>query len=139
VMGAGVLHQVDRPDVIYASPADRFVADFLGYVGFLPGEVTGPDQVRLAEVPGGPIVPGRLPAGAAGPGVLAFRPAQVELGEPGRGLPARIVARIYRGEFFEYRVRLGPHEFAATALRALPEDEPVGVTLQDPLFFPTAS
>jgi hypothetical protein len=71
--------------------------------------------------------------------VLAFRPAQVELGSPGRGLPARIVARIYRGEFFEYRLRLGPHEFAATAPRALPEDEAVGVTLRDPLFFPAAS
>jgi iron(III) transport system ATP-binding protein len=139
VMGAGVLHQVDRPDVIYANPADRFVADFLGYVGFLPAEAREPDRVRLTEVPGGPVVPGRLPAGAAGAGVLAFRPAQVELGDPGLGLPARIVARIYRGEFFEYRVRLGPHEFAATAPRALLEDEAVGVTLRDPLFFPAAS
>jgi len=136
VMGAGVLHQVDRPEAVYAAPADRFVAEFMGYVGFLPVDVAGPARVRLTRVPGGPIVPARLPAGAAGAGVLAFRPAQVELGEPAAGVPGRVVARVYRGEFFEYRIGLGPHEFAATAARAIPEGEAVGVSFRDPLFFP---
>ncbi|HLB06067.1 MAG TPA: ABC transporter ATP-binding protein [Alphaproteobacteria bacterium] len=136
VMGAGVLHQVDRPEAVYAAPADRFVAEFMGYVGFLPADVAGPARVRLTRVPGGPIVPARLPAGAAGAGVLAFRPAQVELGEPAAGVPGRVVARVYRGEFFEYRIGLGPHEFAAAAARAIPEGEAVGVSFRDPLFFP---
>ncbi len=98
--------------------------------------MAGPGRVRLAEVPGGPIVAARVPPGAAGPGALAFRPAQVELGEPGAGVPGRVVARVYRGEFFEYRIGLGPHAFAATAARAIGEGAAVGVTFRDPLFFP---
>jgi hypothetical protein len=51
-------------------------------------------------------------------------------------VPGRVVARVYRGEFFEYRIGLGPHEFAATAARAIPEGEAVSVSFRDPLFFP---
>jgi iron(III) transport system ATP-binding protein len=138
VMGAGVLHQVDRPEVVYAAPADRFVAEFLGYTGFLPAEAAGADRVRLLAVPGGPVVPARVPAGARGAGVLAFRPGQVELEASGGGLPGVVAARVYRGDFFEYRLRLGPHELTAVSPRALPEGEPVGLLLRDPLFFATA-
>jgi len=136
VMGAGAFHQVDRPDAVYATPADRFVAEFLGYVGFVPAEVAGPQHVRLVQVPGAPTVAARVPAGAGPAGVLAFRPAQVELTDSGPGLAGEVVARVYRGEFFEYRIRLGSHEFTATTARAIAEGEPVGVTLRDPLFFP---
>jgi ABC-type Fe3+/spermidine/putrescine transport system ATPase subunit len=139
VMGAGRLHQVDRPEVVYADPADRFVAEFLGYAGFLSALPAGPGAVRLAEVEGRPTVACRLSPGAAGPGLLAFRPAQVELGPPGIGLPGRVAARIYRGEFYEYRIRLGPHEFPATAGAAVAEGEPVGVSFRDPRFFPAVA
>jgi ABC-type Fe3+/spermidine/putrescine transport system ATPase subunit len=137
VMGAGTLHQVDRPEAVYAAPADRFVAEFLGYVGFLPVEVAGPATVRLADVPDRPHLPCALPPGAVGVGVLAFRPAQVALGPPAAGLAGSVVARVYRGEFFEYRVRLGPHEFAATSPTAVAEGETVGVAFGSPRFFPT--
>jgi ABC-type Fe3+/spermidine/putrescine transport system ATPase subunit len=135
-MGAGLLHQVAPPEVIYAAPADRFVAEFLGYTGFLPAEVAGADSVRLPAVPGGPMVPARVPPGARGGGVLAFRPGQVELEAPGSGLRGAVAARVYRGGVFEYRLRLGPHDLAAVSPRAVPEGEPVGLTLRDPLFFP---
>ena len=48
-----------------------------------------------------------------------------------------VAARVYRGDFFEYRLRLGPHELSAVSPRTLPEGEPVGLILRDPLFFPT--
>jgi iron(III) transport system ATP-binding protein len=139
VMGAGALHQVDRPEVVYDAPAGRFVAEFLGYVGFLPAEVAGPAAVRLTGVAGQPATPCRLPAGARGSGVLATRPAQVELGPAGTGLAGTVVARAYRGEFFEYRLRLGPHEFAATSPVAVAEGEVVGVGFRNPRFFPATS
>ena len=138
VMGAGVLHQVDRPEVVYAAPASRFVAEFLGYTGFLPADAAGADRVRLTAVPGGPVVPARVPPAARGDGVLAFRPGQVELVPAGEGLPGVVAARVYRGDFFEYRLRLGSHELAAVSPRALSEGEPVGLVLRDPLFFPAA-
>jgi hypothetical protein len=112
------------------------VAEFVGYVGFLPAEVAGPAAARLVEVPGGPTVACALPAGARGRGVLAIRPARVRLGPAGAGLPARVVARAYRGEFFEYRLRVGPHEFPATAPVGVAEGEAIGVTLEAARFFP---
>jgi hypothetical protein len=48
-----------------------------------------------------------------------------------------VAARVYRGDFFEYRLRLGLHELSAVSPRTLPEGEPVGLILRDPLFFPT--
>jgi ABC-type Fe3+/spermidine/putrescine transport system ATPase subunit len=138
VMGAGLLHQVDRPEVVYGAPATRFVAEFMGYVGFLPAEVAGSGAVRLTGVPEAAPLACRVPAGAAGRGMLAFRPAQVELTAAGAGVPGRIVARVYRGEFLEYRIRVGAHEFAATTARMVAEGDPVGVIPRDPLFFPDA-
>src|SRR5262249_45827931 len=117
VMGAGMLHQVDRPEVVYGTPADRFVAEFLGYVGFLPAEVAGAGWARLTAVPAAPGGAARVAPGAAGPGVLAVRPARVELGPPGTGVDAQVVARVYRGEFFEYRLQVGSHPLVATAAR----------------------
>jgi iron(III) transport system ATP-binding protein len=136
VMGAGVLHQLDRPEAVYGTPADRFVAEFLGYVGFLPAEVAGPGRARLTAVPEGPTIEARVPPGGTGAGVLAVRPARVELEAPGTGMPARVEARVYRGEFFEYRIRLGPHDLVATATRSVPEGETIGVVLRDALFYP---
>jgi iron(III) transport system ATP-binding protein len=43
VMNAGNVEQIGKPEEIYAQPANRFVADFIGAMNFIPGEV--------AEVP----------------------------------------------------------------------------------------
>jgi len=39
VMNAGSVVQIGTPDEIYDKPADRFVADFIGAMNFIPGEV----------------------------------------------------------------------------------------------------
>jgi iron(III) transport system ATP-binding protein len=39
VMNAGNVVQIGTPDEIYDRPADRFVADFIGAMNFIPGEV----------------------------------------------------------------------------------------------------
>ncbi len=41
VMGAGRLHQIDRPETVYDRPADRFVAGFVGEASFLPCPTAG--------------------------------------------------------------------------------------------------
>ncbi len=54
VMRAGIIQQVDTPKVLYESPANLFVAGFIGSpsMNFLPGRIEG-DSVRLpiGEVP----------------------------------------------------------------------------------------
>jgi iron(III) transport system ATP-binding protein len=49
VMEAGRVQQEGAPLTIYARPANRFVADFIGRVNFLEGEVTsvGSDRIRV--------------------------------------------------------------------------------------------
>ncbi len=49
VMNAGRVQQAGAPLEIYARPANRFVADFIGRVNFLHGQVreVGPDRIRL--------------------------------------------------------------------------------------------
>jgi len=54
VMRAGIIQQVDTPKVLYDSPANLFVAGFIGSpaMNFLPGRLEG-DRVRLpfADIP----------------------------------------------------------------------------------------
>jgi len=50
VMDHGVIVQVGNPVEIYRSPATPFVADFVGTMNFLTGEVLGPRRLRLGNV-----------------------------------------------------------------------------------------
>jgi len=82
VMEAGRVQQEGSPLDIYARPANRFVADFIGRVNFLEGRVAsvGPDGLRVdvgdrcLDVPG---ASGRLAAGDAA--TLVVRPETIRL------------------------------------------------------------
>jgi len=50
VMNQGVIEQVGTPAEIYRSPTTAFVADFVGTMTFLDGEVTGPDRLRVGSI-----------------------------------------------------------------------------------------
>ncbi len=50
VMNHGVIEQVGTPTEIYGEPANLFVADFIGAMNKLPGEVVAEDQVRVGEL-----------------------------------------------------------------------------------------
>ena len=49
VMNHGVIDQVGSPEEIYSYPATSFVADFIGSMNFVPGEVSGPDEVTIGS------------------------------------------------------------------------------------------
>ena len=61
VMKDGKLEQIALPDQLYAHPATAFVAEFVGTMNRIPGELAGTDQVRAL----GAVVPvhGQRPAG----------------------------------------------------------------------------
>src|SRR5439155_24994541 len=50
VMNQGVIEQVGTPQEIYRNPTTAFVADFVGTMTFLDGEIAGPDLLRLGSV-----------------------------------------------------------------------------------------
>ncbi|HEV8310652.1 MAG TPA: ABC transporter ATP-binding protein [Methylomirabilota bacterium] len=116
VMYQGRLLQYGTPREVYAQPADRTVADFMGLVNLVPGRVVavgdesavalgGPHPVRLAIPPG-------LRDGQAVQ--VAIRPENVRLAAdpppgPGPGealLPGRVVAATFLGNLTDYHVAL---------------------------------
>lgn len=90
VISAGRVQQIGTPRDIYAHPANRFVAGFIGDSNFLPVVVQGREAVlgdqRLE-------LPGDVQQGKA---TLAIRPEDVEL-TSGSGLPARVTETVYLG------------------------------------------
>jgi len=50
VMRAGQLEQIDAPDELYARPATPFVAEFVGVMNRIPGELRDKDSVRVLDM-----------------------------------------------------------------------------------------
>lgn len=85
VMNKGCLEQLDKPSVIYANPRSLFVADFIGAMNLIGGEVldgglalaatslNGTGPVRLPLLPGSDATPAR------GPVTVAIRPEDIAL------------------------------------------------------------
>lgn len=118
VMEAGRIAQAGPPAAVYARPASRFVATFLGGASFVPAVV-------VAEAPGGALEVegplGRLvvPGEARGPGVpvtLVLRPEAVHLGDA--GVEARVRTVEYLGPEMRAEVEVGGAVIGARRLGA---------------------
>jgi iron(III) transport system ATP-binding protein len=100
VMRDGRVVQEGSPEQLYLSPADRWVAEFVGGGNFVRGRLDG----ELVDT-----LLGRFPVtnqnGAVDVDVL-IRPELLEL-EPDAEGSAEVVAREFRGHDVFYRVRLG--------------------------------
>ncbi len=100
VMDKGVVQQVGTPSELYRTPANLFVAGFIGSprMNFLQGTWDGPGGgVRLAAGAGLPLP---RPARAEGPVVVGVRPDGFAVTEPGAAaawLRGRVVLNEYLG------------------------------------------
>ena len=97
VMSAGRVQQIGSPRDIYARPANRFVAGFIGESNFLPADIQGKiarlgdAEVRLdRDEPQGRVI-------------LAIRPEEVRLGD---AITARVVETIYLGNALQVMAEL---------------------------------
>ncbi|WP_095590680.1 ABC transporter ATP-binding protein [Actibacterium ureilyticum] len=77
VMSGGIVQQVGAPYDIYSTPANRFVAEFVGRLNLIDGQVLAPadGRVRIGEAEvtlGRALTPGTVP--------LALRPEAIRLG-----------------------------------------------------------
>ena len=122
VMNAGRIEQVGTPAEVYARPATRFVADFVGESNLLDGASRGDGSVEIAGL-GRVELGGRAgPPGA--PVTLLLRPEALRLGEGAAGLAnsasATVVETVFLGLSMKLRLRLaggGPELLARLALR----------------------
>jgi iron(III) transport system ATP-binding protein len=119
VLFAGQIAQIDTPQAIYTTPANRMVAAFVGEVNLLPAEAQG----TLANSPIGTII---LTMPHSGPVELALRPEAIGV-EPhpdGHGQIERIafyghdqMLTILLPNGFKLRARTGPRNDLAAGVR----------------------
>jgi putative spermidine/putrescine transport system ATP-binding protein len=130
IMRGGRLQQHGTPEDLYRSPANAFVASFVGRANFLPGRVLGRENGHLVcEVRGGARwrVPTARPEAEGAEIRLMVRPEALRLVKRAAGdadhdsLPGRILDRRFAGAITLYRVEV-PGE--AELLVALGGDEP---------------
>ena len=109
VLNAGRLEQVAPPQEVYASPANAFVAAFVGVVN------------RLVAVPDGPGRVGVLGASAeldgdAKAGSVIVRPEALTVGGDGAGEPGTVVTRTFLGAVTRFVVATEAGEITVDAV-----------------------
>ncbi len=134
VMNAGHVVQIGTPQQIYAEPADRFVADFIGTMNFIPAEIVQPQpgedgmHVRtafcdrlLCRRPGHAI--------QAGDKVFAsIRPEEVELfaeapGDMPNVFKGTVAHKAYLGNFLYFFVNINGELLRVQVAHHLPQAE----------------
>ena len=115
VMFEGEIGQLADPETLYRRPATRRVAQFIGKMNFLPGEVTRGGagvEIEIAGLGHATLDPDQAPAGAASGAVsVGIRPETLAILFEGETAPRREVQGIidevvYYGDMTYYDVRV---------------------------------
>src|SRR5262245_41712168 len=128
VMNHGVIEQVGTPAEIYRNPTTAFVADFVGTMTFLDGEVTGPDRLRMGTIELACKSVNGFRHGT--PVRIGLRPEEVRVRNIDASTPNQIAAKVLLLDFLGSfcRARLEPEaapdvailaDFSANAMRDL--------------------
>jgi ABC-type Fe3+/spermidine/putrescine transport system ATPase subunit len=107
VMSDGVIEQLGSPHSIYASPLNRFVADFIGESNLLHARAS--ESGDNAVLDNGQIIPLPQPRAAGSEIGLLIRPEAVDLTRErsnGDGFAGAIEEVVYLGSTQKYFVRL---------------------------------
>ena len=127
VMNSGRIEQMGTPTQVYARPATRFVADFMGRkTSFLPGAAVGTDGDEVMVSIFDDVLPFRaVPDILPGQSVeLVVRPENVDVVAPGHGgFPGRVVHAAYLGSQITYEIAVCG--FTVTAEVPNPEEREI--------------
>ena len=104
VMSRGVIQQIGTPYEIYRNPANNMVADFIGLVNFVEGEVQG-DRVYISGT--GVSFPNT--SGITGSATIAVRPENITMSRTSGTIEGTLVHRFYLGDAVDYRVQCKHH------------------------------
>ena len=136
ILDRGRLQQIGTPDELYLTPANPFVAAFVGKANFIPGRIVagGPEEASC-ELPGGARWTVRAVDGAAGEVRVMARPEALRLTPAPEGGPdalrGRVAERRFGGPSTTYVVETagaGPVLVAEPGVpRELPEEVAVGL------------
>lgn len=105
VMNAGRIIQVGTPAEIYTQPADRFVADFIGLMNFVPGRILSRNgEEATVEFLSGHRLSVADRSDLSGECFVAVRPEDISL-SPGGPVRCRVEVRSYAGHLIDYKIR----------------------------------
>ena len=99
VMSRGVIQQIGTPYEIYRNPANKMVADFIGLVNFVEGEVQG-DRVYISGT--GVSFPNT--SGITGSATIAVRPENITMSRTSGTIEGTLVHRFYLGDAVKHHV-----------------------------------
>jgi ABC-type Fe3+/spermidine/putrescine transport system ATPase subunit len=125
LLNEGRVEQIGAPHELYAKPANRFVADFLGETNFVEGMLSGSgaDGCDVRTAFGVVRAAGALPRRPAGENVvLSIRPESVHIGPPPAGavnvFEGTLGQTVYLGELAQRELTLnGGAVFKVTELK----------------------
>ena len=101
VMRNAAIAQIGTPRQLYDTPADRFVADFIGEANIIPCEITNIDG-DMADIQIGTFTHRLAARGLpVGPALLAVRPTRLKIGADS-GMTLQVAKATYVGSRMEY-------------------------------------
>jgi len=123
VMSAGRILQVGGPRDIYDTPAERFVAEFIGETNLLDGTLKScSDGMATVELALGPTVSCRteLSPQPSAPVLVSVRPERLHLSDApalANTLPVRVEDDVYHGDHVRLHLKSGERRLVAKADR----------------------
>jgi ABC-type Fe3+/spermidine/putrescine transport system ATPase subunit len=100
IMRDGTIQQIGSPEEVYDSPANPFVADFIGDANVFTGTIASQGDTTTLSGDGFSL---ELPsADATGDATVIVRPERVRLRDDGEGLGVNIVNKEYHGSYTRY-------------------------------------
>jgi len=120
VMNAGKVEQVGKPSEIYITPANRFVANFIGTSNFLKGKA----EDGMIEILGCTKLPAKLKDDYTGDILISVRPQQIRLEESKEGaLNGVIQTTTFLGDHIEYNIQVDGMEQSILATKPIVQAE----------------
>ncbi|MBX2881296.1 MAG: ABC transporter ATP-binding protein [Granulosicoccus sp.] len=115
VMSAGTIQQVGQPSEIYESPANQFIADFIGETNLIGATILETDGLNArVQLDTGEVLSAVLaePAGKGAQGVVSIRPERLQLSADSRQsfgldtLTGVVADTVYLGTDRQYTIGL---------------------------------
>jgi iron(III) transport system ATP-binding protein len=130
VMSAGEVQQIGTPEEVYRTPANRFVAEFVGRVNLIPGVVASSDNNSVVvDITGSQHRLTVRGAKATGNVTVAVRPEAVTLmsaedvSTNGTNTwEASVHTVAFLGDHYEYELNAGPVALTAVSAHRVPGD-----------------
>lgn len=139
VMNAGRIVQIGTPDEIYSHPADRFVADFIGLMNFVPARIVERSGDRVTvEIFGGHRLTISDRKALSGACILAVRPEDIALSPQG-AIRCRVVVSSYSGHLIDYKISTNGTVLRVQTPKTMTYDEgtELGFTVEHAILFAT--